>query len=478
MANDHKMITKSRSSSPGLEFSISEELVPAQPTKVAGVTDLSFSGRLDPPLQLHEDLKEGCGGQLWPAGMHLAAYFLDRKDMLRGKTIVELGAGGGLVGLALALALRTTPSPPACESMPPIIITDLPILLPLQEHNIKLNDLTPSEILSRSLPWGDLISASSSIPASHHQPDILLAADCVYFEPAFPLLLSTMKEMIGRDTICYFCVKRRRKADKGFIKEMRKVREWDIQEFCGDSRSRTKDDPDAGIYMYTKKGRSLVAPHVLSITFPITLLVPYHSIGLVSKAPHSDTASGNRKQWRRDHPFGFYAKPVRAANGTFDLKRWECGVPGKEKTLWEGGLFKLDLAFPDGEFCPTHPLTFSSSSDLFARGFITKHRRADSLNPFTKNPEYPTKPPKCKFTPPLFHPNVYPSGTVCLSILNEEEGWKPAITIKAILIGIQDLLNDPNPESPAQAEAYNLFKKDRAAYEKKIKAVVRENPAP
>ena len=83
-----------------------------------------------------------------------------------------------------------------------------------------------------------------------------------------------------------------------------------------------------------------------------------------------------------------------------------------------------------------------------------------------------------KFTPPLFHPNVYPSGTVCLSILNEEEAWKPAITIKAILLGIQDLLDDPNPDSPAQAEAYNLFKKDRAAYEKKVKYIVKENPAP
>lgn len=111
------------------------------------------------------------------------------------------------------------------------------------------------------------------------------------------------------------------------------------------------------------------------------------------------------------------------------------------------------------------------------------------------NTEYPTKPPKCKmrpplclrsksannigkFVPPLFHPNVYPSGTVCLSILNEEEGWKPAITIKQILLGVQDLLNDPNPDSPAQADAYNLFKKDRISYEAKIKRIVRDNPAP
>ena len=57
---------------------------------------------------------------------------------------------------------------------------------------------------------------------------------------------------------------------------------------------------------------------------------------------------GVRKQWRRDHPFGFFAKPVRTPQGILDLKKWECGVPGKDKTLWEGGLFKLDVLFPDG----------------------------------------------------------------------------------------------------------------------------------
>jgi ubiquitin-conjugating enzyme E2 I len=83
-----------------------------------------------------------------------------------------------------------------------------------------------------------------------------------------------------------------------------------------------------------------------------------------------------------------------------------------------------------------------------------------------------------KFTPPLFHPNVYPSGTVCLSILNEEEAWKPAITIKQILLGIQMLLDEVNPDSPAQAEAYNLFKKDRVAYEKAVRKIVKDNQAP
>lgn len=64
-----------------------------------------------------------------------------------------------------------------------------------------------------------------------------------------------------------------------------------------------------------------------------------------------------------------------------------------------------------------------------------------------------------QFKPVLPHPNVYPSGTVCLSILNEEEDWKPVISIKQILLGIQKLLKDePNINSPAQYEPCALYK--------------------
>lgn len=84
------------------------------------------------------------------------------------------------------------------------------------------------------------------------------------------------------------------------------------------------------------------------------------------------------------------------------------------QTVWEGGTYKLYMDFP---------------------------------------PDYPLRPPKCQFKPVLPHPNVYPSGTVCLSILNEEEDWKSSITVKQILMGIQKLIQeDPNLESPAQYE--------------------------
>jgi len=84
--------------------------------------------------------------------------------------------------------------------------------------------------------------------------------------------------------------------------------------------------------------------------------------------------------------------------------------------------------------------------------------------------DYPTKPPRCQFTPVIFHPNVYPSGTVCLSILNEDKGWRPALTVKQLLLGIQDLLDEPNELDPAQADPFKLFRDDKEEYRRRVRA--------
>lgn len=77
------------------------------------------------------------------------------------------------------------------------------------------------------------------------------------------------------------------------------------------------------------------------------------------------------------------------------------------------------------------------------------------------NNNFPSTAPICRFEPPLFHPNVYPSGTVCLSLLDKKKDWKPSISIKQLLVGIQELLVTPNIKDPAQAEAYQIYIKDR-----------------
>ena len=145
-----------------------------------------------------------------------------------------------------------------------------------------------------------------------------------------------------------------------------------------------------------------------------------------------------RKGWRKDHPHGFVARPMTAKDGSVQMSVWECKIPGKAGTVWEQGLYPVRLEFPD---------------------------------------EYPSKPPKVSLPGGFFHPNVYPSGKVCLSILNEEKAWKPSITVKQILMGIQDLLDSPNPASPAQSEAYMLFTNDRADYDRKVKEQALRYPA-
>ncbi|EDW76391.1 uncharacterized protein Dwil_GK15431 [Drosophila willistoni] len=138
-----------------------------------------------------------------------------------------------------------------------------------------------------------------------------------------------------------------------------------------------------------------------------------------------------RKSWRMHHPFGFTAQPSKNLDGTLNLMIWQCTIPGPKGTFWEGGVYRMRMIFND---------------------------------------YYPESPPKCIFEPPIFHPNVFPSGTVCLSLLDEDRDWRSNVTISQILLGIQDLLQNPHTESPAQLEAYNIYLNDRFQYNMRIKA--------
>lgn len=144
---------------------------------------------------------------------------------------LELGAGGGLVGLALALAMHSVPHRSGTiSSTTSMLLTDQIPMLSLMHRNIELNRLPPELVTAGILDWGTAITEAV--------PDVLLAADCVYFEPAFPLLLQTLKECIGPQTVCYFCFKKRRKADLRFMKEAKKL--FKVEDVM--------DDPDRPVW--------------------------------------------------------------------------------------------------------------------------------------------------------------------------------------------------------------------------------------
>ena len=82
---------------------------------------------------------------------------------------------------------------------------------------------------------------------------------------------------------------------------------------------------------------------------------------------------------------------------------------------------------------------------------------------------------------PLFHPNVYTDGGVCLSIINPEGSthaygkggtWKPTMNIKTVLNALQMFLDEATSLAAGREEPYRLYNKDRPAYEKRVKVQV------
>lgn len=122
-------------------------------------------------------------------------------------------------------------------------------MVDLMQQNIALNDLQ-DQVQANVFDWGG--GRPEDVPA---HPDVILAADCAYFEPAFPLLQQTLEELVGPNTVCYFCFKKRRRADMQFMKAIRKT--LAIEEVL--------DDPDRDAYtrenitLYVQDGHGVQA---------------------------------------------------------------------------------------------------------------------------------------------------------------------------------------------------------------------------
>ncbi|GMH51123.1 hypothetical protein TrRE_jg12319, partial [Triparma retinervis] len=126
-----------------------------------------------------QDPSAGISSKLWPAATHLSSYLLRTSPSPSPPPrIIELGAGVGLTGIKMSKSWGSH-----------VILTDLPSALPLLQSNI---DANPSAAVScAALAWGtddysSVIAKCSSFfppsPTSADPFDLIIAADCVYWE--------------------------------------------------------------------------------------------------------------------------------------------------------------------------------------------------------------------------------------------------------------------------------------------------------
>lgn len=103
---------------------------------------------------------------------------------------------------------------------------------------------------------------------------------------------------------------------------------------------------------------------------------------------------------------------------------------------------------------------------------------------FTDN--YPMSPPTFKFCRPIFHPNIYPDGKVCISILHapgedEQSGemaserWSSVQSVETVLRSILLLLDDPEISSPANVDAGVTYRDAREVYDAKAQDTVKSS---
>uniref|UniRef100_A0A7S2WGL8 Calmodulin-lysine N-methyltransferase n=1 Tax=Rhizochromulina marina TaxID=1034831 RepID=A0A7S2WGL8_9STRA len=180
------------------------------------VTSEFDSDYLECPVKLVQQQAKGIGFQLWPAATFLCRYLeesitgsehgqlfgLDKP--LEQLHCLELGAGIGLAGLfAAGLGCRTA------------TLTDLPEVLPILEKNLDANPSLADRVFVAPLSWG---TDDWRLAHQGRVPDLILAADCVYWPELFAPLEDTLFHLCSQfgATVLLAHTKRWKRDEKFF----------------------------------------------------------------------------------------------------------------------------------------------------------------------------------------------------------------------------------------------------------------------
>ncbi|KAL1240141.1 Histone-arginine methyltransferase METTL23 [Trichinella spiralis] len=145
--------------------------------------------------------EEDYGLHVWPCAEVLSSYIISNIEAFRGKTILELGAGTGLVSIVAA----------KCDAKF-VILTDHSkndTVKNLALQNCMINGVS-EHTQYRTLIWGVADDNLFSLPSF----DILLLSDCFYDPNVFEDVAFTISVLLERnpDACAYFSYQNRKKV--------------------------------------------------------------------------------------------------------------------------------------------------------------------------------------------------------------------------------------------------------------------------
>jgi len=143
-------------------------------------------------------------------------------------------------------------------------------------------------------------------------------------------------------------------------------------------------------------------------------------------------------------------------------------APGTIRMQKDIGELKLEknvtIEFPNGvDDLMNFKITIAPSDGIYCGGrFVFEFKVPSS---------YPHDAPKVHCETPVYHPNIDMEGHVCLNILRED--WKPVLTIQSIVMGLQFLMCDPNPDDPLNKEAADALSHNKDKFTHIVKETLR-----
>lgn len=132
---------------------------------------------------------------VWDASLTLAAYLLqlnkNKPDLLKDKTVIELGSGIGLCGMVAATLGADA------------LLTDLEAALKLLKHNVEENKkkFPAWKIQVQEFLWS---KETAEELCKDRKFDYILLADCIYYKDSIEPLIDALRVLVKDGTTVIF----------------------------------------------------------------------------------------------------------------------------------------------------------------------------------------------------------------------------------------------------------------------------------